>query len=125
MLILECSQGCYGRTEGRTDGSVTISLRNFVGEVIKTKQKQKRTQENQQKTTKTKTKQKTGELSYQFKQTTTQKINQMMVLVKFLHKMWQKATNVHMTVFILYNYSLLLRSMRVFMDLKIDIHRSL
>ena len=30
MLILECSQGCYGRT----DGSVTISLRNFVGEVI-------------------------------------------------------------------------------------------
>ena len=28
MLILECSQGCYGRT----DGSVTISLRNFVGE---------------------------------------------------------------------------------------------
>jgi hypothetical protein len=39
MLILECSQGCYGRTdgrkEGRTDGSVTISLRNFVGEGIK------------------------------------------------------------------------------------------
>jgi len=33
MLILECSQGCYGRT----DGSVTISLRNFVGEgIIKT-----------------------------------------------------------------------------------------
>ena len=31
MLILECSQGCYGRTEG----SVTISLRNFVGEEIK------------------------------------------------------------------------------------------
>jgi hypothetical protein len=31
MLILECSQGCYGRT----DGSVTISLRNFVGEGIK------------------------------------------------------------------------------------------
>ena len=30
MLILECSQGCYGRTEG----SVTISLRNFVGEGI-------------------------------------------------------------------------------------------
>jgi hypothetical protein len=30
MLILECSQGCYGRT----DGSVTISLRNFVGEGI-------------------------------------------------------------------------------------------
>ena len=28
MLILECSQGCYGRT----DGSVTISLHNFVGE---------------------------------------------------------------------------------------------
>jgi hypothetical protein len=24
-----------GRTEGRTDGSVTISLRNFVGEGIK------------------------------------------------------------------------------------------
>jgi hypothetical protein len=39
VLILECSQGCYGRTEGRkdgqTDGSVTISLRNFVGEGIK------------------------------------------------------------------------------------------
>jgi len=34
MLILECSQGWYGRTEGRTDGSVTISLRNFVGEGI-------------------------------------------------------------------------------------------
>jgi hypothetical protein len=31
MSILECSQGCYGRT----DGSVTISLRNFVGEGIK------------------------------------------------------------------------------------------
>jgi hypothetical protein len=30
MLILEYSQGCYGRTEG----SVTISLRNFVGEEI-------------------------------------------------------------------------------------------
>jgi hypothetical protein len=30
MLILECLQGCYGRT----DGSVTISLRNFVGEGI-------------------------------------------------------------------------------------------
>jgi hypothetical protein len=30
-LILECSQGCYGRT----DGSVTISFRNFVGEGIK------------------------------------------------------------------------------------------
>ena len=30
MLILECSQGCYGRT----DGSVTMSLRNFVGEGI-------------------------------------------------------------------------------------------
>jgi hypothetical protein len=30
MLIIECSQGCYGRT----DGSVTISLRNFVGEGI-------------------------------------------------------------------------------------------
>jgi hypothetical protein len=28
VLILECSQGCYGRK----DGSVTISLRNFVGE---------------------------------------------------------------------------------------------
>ena len=41
MLILECSQGCYsrrdGRTEGWTDGSVTISLRNFVGEGIKRK----------------------------------------------------------------------------------------
>ena len=34
MLILECSQGCYGRTDGRTDGSVTISLRNFDGEGI-------------------------------------------------------------------------------------------
>ena len=34
MLILECSQGCYGRTEGRTDDSITISLRNFVGEGI-------------------------------------------------------------------------------------------
>jgi hypothetical protein len=32
MLILECSQG---QKEGRTDGSVTISLRNFVGEGIK------------------------------------------------------------------------------------------
>jgi hypothetical protein len=32
MLILECSQGCDGR---RKDGSVTISLRNFVGEGIK------------------------------------------------------------------------------------------
>jgi hypothetical protein len=31
MLILECSQGCYGRT----DGSITISLHNFVGEGIK------------------------------------------------------------------------------------------
>jgi hypothetical protein len=31
MLILECSQGCYGRM----DGSATISLRNFVGEGIK------------------------------------------------------------------------------------------
>ena len=31
MLILECSQGCYGRT----DGSVTLSLRNF-GEGINT-----------------------------------------------------------------------------------------
>ena len=30
MLILECSQGCYRRK----DGSVTISLRNFVGEGI-------------------------------------------------------------------------------------------
>jgi hypothetical protein len=30
MLILECSQGCYGRT----DGSITISLRNFFGEGI-------------------------------------------------------------------------------------------
>ena len=44
MLILECSQGCYrrtdgrteGRKDGRTDGSVTISLRNLVGEGIKT-----------------------------------------------------------------------------------------
>ena len=40
MLILECSQGCYGRSEGRTkngrtDGSVTISLCNFDGEGIK------------------------------------------------------------------------------------------
>jgi hypothetical protein len=46
MLILECTQGCDGRTDGRkdgrkdgrtegwTDGSVTISLRNFVGEGI-------------------------------------------------------------------------------------------
>jgi hypothetical protein len=46
MLILECSQGCYGRTsdgrkdgrkegrDGRMDGSVTISLRNFVDEGI-------------------------------------------------------------------------------------------
>jgi hypothetical protein len=35
-LILECSQGCYGRTEGnRTDGSITISFCNFVGEGIK------------------------------------------------------------------------------------------
>ena len=34
LLILECSQGCYGRTDGRTDGSITISLRNFVGEGI-------------------------------------------------------------------------------------------
>ena len=31
MLILECSQGC----DRRTNGSVTISLRNFVGEGIK------------------------------------------------------------------------------------------
>jgi hypothetical protein len=30
MLILECSQGC----DGQTDGSVTISLCNFVGEGI-------------------------------------------------------------------------------------------
>jgi hypothetical protein len=35
MLILECSQGCYGRT----DGSVTISLCNFVGEGIKKQNK--------------------------------------------------------------------------------------
>ena len=35
MLILGCSQGCYGRMDGRTHGSVTISLRNFVGEGIK------------------------------------------------------------------------------------------
>ena len=34
MLILECSQGCYGRTDGRKDGSITISHRNFVGEGI-------------------------------------------------------------------------------------------
>ena len=34
MLILECSQGYYRRTEGRTDGSITISHRNFVGEGI-------------------------------------------------------------------------------------------
>jgi hypothetical protein len=34
MLILECSQGCYGRTDTQKDGSVTISLRNFVGEGI-------------------------------------------------------------------------------------------
>ena len=34
MLILECSQGCYGRTDGQKNGSVTISLRNFVGEGI-------------------------------------------------------------------------------------------
>jgi hypothetical protein len=34
MLILEWSQGCYWRT----DGSVTISLRNFVGEGIIKKQ---------------------------------------------------------------------------------------
>jgi surface antigen len=43
MLILEYSQGCYGRmderTEGRTDGSVTISLRNFIGERIITEWK--------------------------------------------------------------------------------------
>ena len=32
MLILECSQGRDGRTD---DGSVTVSLRNFVGEGIK------------------------------------------------------------------------------------------
>jgi hypothetical protein len=31
MLILECSQGCYGRKDGRTDGSITLSLPNFVG----------------------------------------------------------------------------------------------
>ena len=38
MLILECSQGCYRRTHERKEGpdsSVTISLRNFVGEGIK------------------------------------------------------------------------------------------
>ena len=38
MLILECSQGCFRRmdrrTDGRTDGSITISLLNFVGERI-------------------------------------------------------------------------------------------
>jgi hypothetical protein len=33
MLILECSQVLW-RTEGRTDGSITISPRNFVGEGI-------------------------------------------------------------------------------------------
>ena len=36
MLILEYSQGCYGRTDGRKegwmDGSITISLCNFIGE---------------------------------------------------------------------------------------------
>ena len=31
MLILECSKGCYRRT----DGSVSISFRNFLGEGIK------------------------------------------------------------------------------------------
>jgi len=35
MLIPECSQECYGRTDGRTDEGVTISPRNFVGEGIK------------------------------------------------------------------------------------------
>jgi hypothetical protein len=36
MLILECSQGCYGRTEGQKDGrSITITLRKFVCEGIK------------------------------------------------------------------------------------------
>ena len=35
ILILECSQGLW-RKDGRTDGSVTISPRNFVGEGIKT-----------------------------------------------------------------------------------------
>ena len=38
ILILACSKGCYGwtdgRQDGRKDGSVTISLRNFVGEGI-------------------------------------------------------------------------------------------
>jgi hypothetical protein len=34
------SQGCYGRTDGRKDGSVAISHRNFVGEGI-TKQEAK------------------------------------------------------------------------------------
>ena len=35
MLILECSQGCDGRTDGRKDdGGITISLCNFVGEGI-------------------------------------------------------------------------------------------
>jgi hypothetical protein len=33
MLILECSQGLW-RMDGGTDGSVTISPRNFVGEGI-------------------------------------------------------------------------------------------
>ena len=33
MLILECSQGCDGRTDGSV--TVTISLRNLVGEGMK------------------------------------------------------------------------------------------
>ena len=37
MLILKCSQGCYGRT----DGSITISRCNFVGEGIKILKKMK------------------------------------------------------------------------------------
>jgi hypothetical protein len=35
MLILECSQGCYGRTDGRTDGSVTIEkLQLEAGRIV-------------------------------------------------------------------------------------------
>jgi DNA topoisomerase VI subunit A len=64
----------------------------------KKKIKQNKTQKSH-KIHKNKNKTNTGELGYQFKQATTQKINQTMVFVKFLHKMWQKAINVHMTVF--------------------------
>ena len=38
MLILECSQGCYGRAVALV---VTISLRNFVGERIINKRKER------------------------------------------------------------------------------------